>query len=804
MKHQKKKNQGRFGNSECIKRQIMRTKIIIPALLSLVLSHGLFAASGGGLIADTTAVGTQVSLQDQTFAITGGTARSGNLLHSFREFNVETGQTADFQATAGTQNIISRVTGTNDSWIDGQIKSTTSEADLYLVNPNGIVMGKNASLDVQGAFHATTADYVTLADGQRVFAEADQGVALTVAAPEAFGFLDDSAGQIRIDGSQLQVQAGEVLSLVGGEITLESSARLRIPGGRVDLVGVASDGEVRLASDQISNTVANRANITLNDSTVDVNNQTDSTTIGRIRVQGAQISANNGQLRADNHSMVDATGNQVELQADTIRLTGSQITTIVNNSGQGGSVRLEARDQVGMHNSLITMETRSETADAGDGGDLVIQATDITLTDDTAITAETRGSGAGGSVWLEARDQVAMHNSAITMATYSELANAGKGGDLIIQATDITLATGTVITAETLSSGQGGPVRLVAIDQIRLSGQDTQINSSSHGPGAAGTVRIQAANLTLTATARVESTSGFVDQMVDSDLPRTGAAGQIEIDLSGVLHMSGNSKISTSTEGSGDAGNIRIGETSRPMMLWLEDGARITSGSEASAADAGDAGRLVILASEQIHLRGNSALTTASKKSGGGGIQVETRDLLYLQDGRITTSVAGGTGQGGNIEIDPVFIILENSRIQANAHGGDGGNITLVADYLLQSGTSVIEASSELSASGNINVQAVTVDAGSLQVVSQADPLDVAQWQPTPCDQRRGKVSRLTMAGYDAHPAPMDDILSTLPLYNRLQSLHQLPEYVPAATMPQSADFATDGCWWRTSEGSSV
>ncbi|MEL6710192.1 MAG: hypothetical protein AAFO08_00530, partial [Pseudomonadota bacterium] len=497
-------------------------------------------------------------------------------------------------------------------------------------------------------------------------------------------------------------------------------------------------------------------------------------------------------------------GGKLEIQAADITLADTAITAETRGSGAGGSVWLEAHDQVGMHNSLITMETRSETADAGDGGDLVIQATDITLTDDTAITAETRGSGAGGSVWLEARDQVAMHNSAITMATYSELANAGKGGDLIIQATDITLATGTVITAETLSSGQGGPVRLVAIDQIRLSGQDTQINSSSHGPGAAGTVRIQAANLTLTATARVESTSGFVDQMVDSDLPRTGAAGQIEIDLSGVLHMSGNSKISTSTEGSGDAGNIRIGETSRPMMLWLEDGARITSGSEASAADAGDAGRLVILASEQIHLRGNSALTTASKKSGGGGIQVETRDLLYLQDGRITTSVAGGTGQGGNIEIDPVFIILENSRIQANAHGGDGGNITLVADYLLQSGTSVIEASSELSASGNINVQAVTVDAGSLQVVSQADPLDVAQWQPTPCDQRRGKVSRLTMAGYDAHPAPMDDILSTLPLYNRLQSLHQLPEYVPAATMPQSADFATDGCWWRTSEGSSV
>jgi large exoprotein involved in heme utilization and adhesion len=186
-------------------------------------------------------------------------------------------------------------------------------------------------------------------------------------------------------------------------------------------------------------------------------------------------------------------------------------------------------------------------------------------------------------------------------------------------------------------------------------------------------------------------------------------------------------------------------------------------------------------------------LTTESENAGGGGIHIETRDRLHLQDSKITTSVKGGTGQGGNIFIDPVFVILENSQIQANAHGGPGGNITLIADYLLRSGPTAIEASSALSTQGDIDVQAVDVDAGSLQVADTPDPLDVTQWVQAPCHRRQGKVSRLTMAGYDAHPTPMDDLLSSLPLRALrpteplsvpTSAVHQTPHNLLAATHP--------------------
>ncbi len=1092
----------------------MLTKTTIPILLSsLLLSNVLSAAPGGGLIADNTA-GTILTLQDQTIAITGGTAQGGNLLHSFREFNVETDQTADFQAAANTQNIISRVTGPHDSWIDGNIKSTTSDANLYLVNPNGIIMSENASLDVNGAFHATTADYVTLADGQRVYADANKDVTLTVAAPEAFGFLDASVGKIQINGSQLRVADGQAISLVGGEIDITSEAKLEAAGGHIDLIGVASAGEVKSMPNGTTNTT--KADISLADSIITVNNSADSKTVGAIRVQGANMTVNNSHLYADNNSDIDATAHDgVALRAETIELSDSQITARTWGSGQGGSVQLQATERVVLNNSRVGMETEStaanagkggslritapsitladeaqiaagtkgsgqggsvqlqateqvmlnnsridiETADAGKGGSLEIAAPSITLADEVRITAETLGSGQGGSIQLQATEQVMLNNSHIDIATTDagkggslkitapsitlvgetritaetwgsdqggsiqlqateqavlnnsridmktgdvgkggslkitapsitladkaqitaktegggqggsvqlqateqvmlnnghidmetadtgkggsleimapsitladkaritagtkgggqsgsvqlqateqvmlnnsridmetenagkggsleitapsitladeariiagvwssgqggsiqlqatkqvmlnksriniETTDAGKGGSLEITAPSITLAKGALISAATQGSGQGGSVRLdatkqvslnnsfinietlsdsenaskggdlvmtapvinleedteilaatfgsgqsgsvrlVAVNLIRLSDQNTRISSSSHGTGAAGSVQIQANNLTLEG-ASIESTSGRGHPSWPGDTQKTGAAGQIRIDLSGTLHMSGNSQITTSTAGIGAAGDIRIGEQVRPAVLFMTDGAQITSGSASNTEDAGAAGRLVILTREQIQMQGNSALTTESENAGGGGIRVETRDLLHLQDSRIATSVQGGAGKGGDIQIDPVFVILENSQIQANAHGGAGGNITLVADYLLRSGPSVIEASSTLSTSGEIAVQAVDVDAGSLQATTQIAPLHVAQWAQVPCHLRRGKISRLIMAGYDAHPTAVDDVLSSLPLYTTLRQSRPISRLGPA------------------------
>ncbi|HYH43451.1 MAG TPA: hypothetical protein VD867_15870, partial [Burkholderiales bacterium] len=90
-------------------------------------------------------------------------------------------------------------------------------------------------------------------------------------------------------------------------------------------------------------------------------------------------------------------------------------------------------------------------------------------------------------------------------------------------------------------------------------------------------------------------------------------------------------------------------------------------------------------------------------------------DLLRLTDSEITTSVGTGLGNGGNITIDPVYVILDSSRIIANAFGGDGGNINIVTSALLQTGDSIISASSELGVQGTIEISAPDSDlAGGL------------------------------------------------------------------------------------------
>ena len=634
---------------------------LATCLSALVYSGGLLfcmnlqASQGGGLTADNS-LGSVVTQQDDTFIISEGTQRGTNLLHSFSDFNLETDQIADFRAAANTQHIIGRVTGPNNSWIDGTLQSTSSEANLYLVNPNGFVFGEHAALDVNGSFYTNTANYIIFEDNQTFYVDPSRGVTMSVAAPESFGFLDGAAHQVQFDSSQLQMVPGKTLSIIGGGVNINNTV-LETEGGHIDLVAVAS-GEVIPIKPQegIAMTAAIRGNITIKDSDIIVDNQNDSQSVGNIHMLAHQVIVENSDLLADNNSAIDALGNQVSIEASgDIQFHGpAQISVIIKGTGQGGAVYLHAAD-------------------------------------------------------------------------------------------------------------------------IQLM-QDTKLDTSTIGPGQGGSVIIRADNLSM-ATSSIASESRFTGA--------GGSAGQVQIDLTDGLRISGGSWISTSTAGQGHAGDILIGERSKPKVLWMTDKSTILAGSTSTQDKAGQAGNLKILTSEAVHLQGASFFTIASKNAGGGSIQIETRDLFRLQDSKITTSVEGGDGQGGNIFIDPTFIILENSQIRANTHAGDGGNIRLVANYLLISGPTTIQASSDLSTSGNIEVQAVNVDVASLQVAHDVEPLDVAQWQPIPCRQRQSGVSRLVVAGYDAHPTAVDDILSSIPIWAQMSlgTWDDYPKYKVSAPL---------------------
>ncbi|MBL8247014.1 MAG: filamentous hemagglutinin N-terminal domain-containing protein, partial [Candidatus Competibacter sp.] len=190
-------------------------------------------------------VGRAGALPGPNYAISADWGRQvgGNLFHSFGQFSIHTGESATFSGPSSVSNIIGRVTGGQMSVIDGAIRSTIPGANLYLLNPAGVLFGEQATLDVTGSFHVSTADYVRLSDGGRFDARTPGNSVLTVAPVAAFGFLGDAPGKIELNGSFLRVAEGQTLALIGGDLNL-TNATLYAPAGRIDLAAVGSAGEV--------------------------------------------------------------------------------------------------------------------------------------------------------------------------------------------------------------------------------------------------------------------------------------------------------------------------------------------------------------------------------------------------------------------------------------------------------------------------------------------------------------------------------------------------------------------------------
>ena len=177
--------------------------------------------------------------------------RSGdNLFHSFARFGIGVDETATFTGPDGIDNVISRVTGGVESRIDGTLRSTIEGADVWLLNPSGVVFGAGAELDVPGSFHASTANYVAFEGGlERFYTDGRPSSVLSTARPEAFGLLGSEAGPISVTGARLEVRAGESIELAGGDVTL-TAATLDAPRGAVSIRGgkiVVEEGSKVLA-----------------------------------------------------------------------------------------------------------------------------------------------------------------------------------------------------------------------------------------------------------------------------------------------------------------------------------------------------------------------------------------------------------------------------------------------------------------------------------------------------------------------------------------------------------------------------
>jgi filamentous hemagglutinin family protein len=355
-------------------------------------------------------LGPAGSLAGPNFMIpdTVGQTVGTNLFHSFGLFNINTGESATFTGPAAIDNVISRVTGGSQSFIDGPLSSKIESANLWFINPAGVLFGQHASLDIQGSFHVSTADYLKLGEGGRFEATNPENSVLTVAPPEAFGFLGErQPAGIAVQGGFLKVPDRETLSVVGGDIRI-ADGTLYAPGGRIDMVSVASPGEVlphapdlgvasfeRLGRIEVSHSSSERPLVDSSLSPEVLGNIIGNVDAsgeggGRIFIRGGELVADNAFVFADTRGGGEGQGIDIGVTGQVTMRNGAGITADTLGSGRGGDLMVEA-GSLEMHNGAsITADTSS----SGSGGDLTVEADKVFLSGDfTGIYALDFGGG---------------------------------------------------------------------------------------------------------------------------------------------------------------------------------------------------------------------------------------------------------------------------------------------------------------------------------------------------------------------------------------------------------------------------
>jgi filamentous hemagglutinin family protein len=627
-------------------------------------------------------LGTTVTQSGSIYTIMGGTrpGNGPNLFHSFDRFSVGTGDTARFSGSTGIQNILSRVTGGQQSLIDGRLQSTIPGANLYLLNPSGVLFGPNARLNVRGSFHVSTADYLRLADGATFSAHLGEKSTLTIASPVAFGFLGSMPAPITIQSSALEVSEGRALSVIGGDVQIVEGT-LTAPSGRIQLVSVASPGEVHFSSLESA-----------------PNLQVDSfTRLGRLELsQGTLIDASGlGEPGSG------GPGGTVLIRSGRLLVDRSTIQTFTLGAmdGAGLGIDLRVTESIDLAGQGTLSGLASATLGAGRAGDIYVKAGKITVTGGAQILGTTAGGGQGGNMTVIAEDALVLAGASSDGVFPSALAtntlDKGHAGNLFVSAPTVTV-DGGIIQALTTADGDAGAITLQT-DSLSLTG-GAQISSSSSATdlrtGQLQVARGQGGDMTITATRGItiagRDSAGFPSGLF-TDTDGSGNAGHMSISTP-VLQMNGG-RITSATHGDGRAGDLVIEVGS----LTLAGGAQIASASGVQQDDgtirvgSGRGGNLTIMAREGITIAGRdpksvpSTISATTFGSGNAGNIFISASALSVEGVRGVQAGTSGSGQAGDIEVKVGNLSLTGgaSIDTGTADTGRGGNVRITATDLI-------------------------------------------------------------------------------------------------------------------------
>ena len=686
--------------------------LLIPSYLLIFASITPAQVIEDGTL--STEVGTE---NNRDFTVEAGEKRGENLFHSFAEFSIPNNGSVSFNNELAIQNIITRVTGSSISNIDGLVQ-TNGTANLFLINPNGIIFGENARLNVGGSFIGTSAESLVFEGGAEFSANLDNSEPLlTVNVPLGLQF-GSNPGEIvnRANFSVpnsfdptgrdliklgLTVPPDETLALLGGNISFDGGA-VASSGGNIELGSVAENSFVALEAFDGEfkanySSVGRFQDIRLNNlASVDVSGES----TGNINIKGKNIQILDGSAIISNN-LGDIDGETVKLEAsDTVEINGSDRTgTKTDLLLVGFEIFLPFASQI-TSNSLGT----------GKAGNIEIITNNLQLIDGGSINLLTfpNGSGEGGHLFVSAA-------GSINLKGFRPLLRVGENAEEIIKALNpslsldesIELNQSSGITSSSINQASSGDINIES-QTLRLE-NGSGIATSPFRTGNAGDI-----NITTRESIEIVGVSGrtgSVGSAIASNTFSQGNAGNTNLKTGRLSILNGGILVSsTSIVGGGDAGNITIDSqlteingvsfsSQKPSLLSSETNNESIGGNVFVNTDSlviSDRGTISIKGTDRgspgnLQVNANSVLLsdrgkiTAENAAAfdGGNIELNIADSLTLQENSLISARAFNDANGGNIDIKADFVVgnpNENNDILATAFRGDGGNINILSN----------------------------------------------------------------------------------------------------------------------------
>jgi filamentous hemagglutinin family protein len=723
------------------------------ALLTLLAAYPTTAQ----IIPDNT-VNTIVTPNGNINLIEGGTRAGTNLFHSFQEFSIPTGSEAFFNNAFDIRNIFSRVTGRSISNIDGLIRAN-GIANLFLLNPNGIIFGQNARLNIGGSFLATTANSFKFADGIEFSATNPQAAPLlSVNVPIGLQ-MGSNPGNITVNGTGLnrplpvegetleqrvargiafeeevlnnlqglQVQPGKTIALVGGNLTFNGGL-VTVRQGRIE-IGSVNSGEVSLNPTETGlvlgyENISNFGEIQMSQSSAVAASGEGA---GEVRVRGGKITLNEISSIGAN-TIGNENGKSVTVEAEQLSLFGgSFLVSGTFSSGDAGNLIVKATELIEVNgisaDGLFSSSLQTFSNAGGKAGNLTIDTGRLTIRDGAFISTGTSSKGQGGNLNIQASQEVQVNGISADGKFRSALAtqtnNAGNAGNMTIETGRLIVQNGAFVSTQTSGQGQGGNLTVRASEEVKVSGTSangkaiTLLSSGSNGSGNSGELRIETGKLIIQNGAEVSSfTSGegkagnlFVNAREEVQVNGTSADGRFPSALISLTNSAGN------------AGDMTI-QTGR---LVVRDGAFVSTETRGT----GNGGNLLVQARDSVEVLGEGPIIFSRLSSGvsssavgnGGNLTIETRRLSLRDGGQVSANVYG-QGKGGNIQVkanEVVEVVGAMSKglpstistTMFKLGQGHSGDININTERLsLRDGGQISAAISGKGNAGNIQIKA--------------------------------------------------------------------------------------------------